>query len=723
MPVRLKGRFAQVVIPSALRQTFTYRVDESLAGLEPGTRVWVPFGRGKRHGYVVGFTDDEPGRALKNVLRAEPQERLFSEEVLALTRWVADYYLAPWGQVLDAALPPLVRKSGSKRSRAPRTGRNGAEHPAGNGEQPTPAAAPSSAIPPAATLPAELASGELTNATLAPVAGHAVVITPAQSNAIEKAREAIRSKQFAAFLLQGVTGSGKTEVYLRLAEEVVRGGGQVLFLVPEIGLSTQILSRVQARFPEGAALYHSESGEGARRDVWREAGAGRLPIVVGARSAVFIPMPRLRLVVIDEEHEAAYKQDETPRYHGRDVAVYRAQRAGATVVLGSATPSLESRANVESGKYTLLSLPERIDARPVARVHLVDMAEVARELNPEPGKRVRPPIFSPYLLRAIQDRLDLEEQVILFLNRRGQYTAVQCGGCGASVQCKQCDVVLTYHRQGDHLRCHYCNAVTPPPRACDSCAGTYFHYTGFGTQRIEEELREVFPTARVERMDRDTTRRRGAHAQLVQAMEDREIDILLGTQMVAKGFDFPRVTLVGVLHADQEMLLPDFRAAERGFQILTQVAGRSGRGGSPGEVIFQTLMADHYVIQSAAAQDYDRFAAQEIVHRQELEYPPFRRMLHLLVDGPVEAQVEERAEALRVLLVAEEKRLRGKVQVLGPAPMPISRLKGQFRWHLSLLARSREALHRLGSLALDTPPPAGLSRTRVVADVDPVSMV
>src|SRR5690606_10467352 len=307
-------------------------------------------------------------------------------------------------------------------------------------------------------------------------------------------------------------------------------------------------------------------------------------------------------------------------------------------------------------------------------------------------------------------RLDVEEQAILFLNRRGQYTAVQCGSCGASVQCKQCDVVLTYHRKGDHLRCHYCNAVTPPPRACASCGGTYFHYTGFGTARIEE-------------MERDTPRRRGAHAQLVQAMEAREIDILLGTQMVAKGFDFPRVTLVGVLHADQEMLLPDFRAAERAFQILTQVAGRSGRGDSPGEVIFQTLMPEHYVLQSAAAQDYDRFAAQEILHRQELKYPPFRRMLHLLVDGPVETQVEQRAQALRTLLLGDAERVRGRVEVLGPAPMPISRLKGQYRWHLSLLARSRQALHRLGSLALDAPAPSGLSRTRVMADVDPVSMV
>lgn len=693
MSANPRERFAQVVIPSALRQTFTYRLGEDLAGLAPGTRVLVPFGRGKRHGYVVGFTTDKPDRSLKRVLAAEPAERLFSDEVLALTRWVAEYYLAPWGQVLDAALPPLVRKSGSKGRRAAR----------------------------AETT--EILPSTSPNAFHTPATEPLFSATVAQTAAVERATEALRSHRFHAFLLQGVTGSGKTEVYLRLAETAMQDGGQVLILVPEIGLSAQMLARVGSRFPGRVGLYHSQSGEGARRDVWMEASSGRLPLVVGARSAVFVPMPRLRLIVIDEEHEAAYKQEETPRYHGRDVAVYRAQRASATVLLGSATPSLESRANVESGKYSLLTLPERIDARPVARVHVVDMAEVARESNPEEKRRARPPVFSPYLLRAIQDRLDREEQVILFLNRRGHSTAVQCGGCGASVQCKQCDVVLTYHRPDDHLRCHYCNAVSSPPRTCPACKGSYFYYTGFGTQRIEETLREQYPTARIERMDRDTTRRRGSHSQLVEAMEAHEIDILLGTQMVAKGFDFPRVTLVGVLAADQEMLLPDFRAAERGFQILTQVAGRAGRGDAPGEVIFQTLMPDHHVILAAAEQDYGRFAAQEILHRQELRYPPFRRMLHLLVDGPVEAQVEKRAEALRRLLVAETERLRGVVQVLGPAPMPISRLKGRYRWHLSLLARSREALHRLGSLALEAPAPPGLSRTRVMADVDPVSMV
>ncbi|MCA9728700.1 MAG: primosomal protein N', partial [Candidatus Eisenbacteria bacterium] len=486
-----------------------------------------------------------------------------------------------------------------------------------------------------------------------------------------------------------------------------------------------ILARVAARFPDQVGLYHSQSGEGARRDVWARAGAGALPVVVGARSAVFVPMPKLRLVIVDEEHEPAYKQEESPRYHGRDVALYRARMARALAILGSATPSLETRANAEGGKYTRLLLPERIDSRPHARVHLVDMAEVARDLaGGEGGRRKpRPPIFSPYLQRAIQDRLDRSEQIILFLNRRGHSTAVQCGTCGASVQCKQCDVVLTYHRADDHLRCHYCNAISPPPRVCTSCEGAYFYYGGFGTQRVEEALHDIYPTARIERMDRDTTRRRGSHTRLVESMEKGEIDILLGTQMVAKGFDFHGVTLVGVLQADQELLLPDFRAGERGFQVLTQVAGRSGRGSNPGEVIFQTLMAEHYVIEAAAAQDYESFAAKEIVYRQELGYPPFRRMLHLLVDGPKEPQVEARAESLRQLLRAEIARKRGAVQVLGPAPMPISRLKGQYRWHLSLLARSREALHRLGELALTTPAPSGLSRTRVMADVDPLSMV
>jgi primosomal protein N' (replication factor Y) (superfamily II helicase) len=495
----------------------------------------------------------------------------------------------------------------------------------------------------------------------------------------------------------------------------------VLFLVPEIAMGTQILSRVLRRFGGKAGLYHSQTGDAERRRVWNEARLGCLPVVVGTRSAVFVPMPNLRLVVVDEEHEPAYKQDDTPRYHGRDTAVMRARLEDAVIVLGSATPSLESLHNAEAGKYRLLRLNERIDARPHARVTLVDLNE-ARGGDPPERNRPRPPklpvpVLSPPLLRALQERLDRGEQSILFLNRRGHSTVVQCSACGEALSCEHCDVVMTFHKPDGRIRCHYCSAVRSVPEACPSCRGTRFLYGGVGTQKVEEMLMEAFPSARLARLDLDTARRRGAHGRVVSAMEEGEIDILLGTQMVAKGFHFPRVTLVGVLQADREMMQPDFRAGERAFQVLTQVAGRSGRGVTAGEVVFQSLMPGNPVITAAVTGDYAGFAGRELELRRTLGYPPYRRMIDVLVDGKDADQVRRRAEALRDMLVPRE-----GIEVLGPAPMPHARLKGRYRWHLTLRGRSVEKLHAAAFVALEAPPPAGLSGTRLQVDVDPVGM-
>lgn len=704
-------QLALVALPLALRRTLTYGIPPELApSLSIGHRVRVPLGTRRTHGYIVGFTREFPPGPLRQIVSLEPPEALFSPEILRLAQWVSEYYLCPLGQVLDAALPPSVRRNTGKRPPRPAAG--------------DPALLPADSLREALDLEASLMEADRLGATL--------TLQGEQQAAADAILGALREKRFVAFLLHGVTGSGKTEVYLRAAEEVLEQGGGVLYLVPEIALGTQVLSRVSRRFPGKVGIYHSLAGEAARRNAWRDARSGRLPMVVGTRSAVFVPIPNLRLVVIDEEQEGAFKQEESPRYHGRDVAVVRARQAGAVVVLGTATPSMESLYNLEQGKYRLLRLSLRVDSRPLARVVVVDLAEGHRQVpGARGGRQARPSapriVLSNVLLRAMQDRLDRGEQSILFLNRRGYSTIVQCADCGQPVHCKQCDVAMTYHKGAGLLRCHYCNAILREVTECAACRGVRFLYLGMGTQKIEEIVREVFPAARIARMDFDTTRRKGSHLDLVQAMESGEVDILLGTQMVAKGFHFPRVTLVGVVQADREMLQPDFRAAERAFQILTQVAGRAGRGSTPGEVILQSLLPDHHVIACAATGDYLNFAERELQFRRNLEYPPYARMIDLLVDGARNEQVEKRAEALKAFLdgkLLEEELTRGRqaVEVLGPAPMPLSRLKGRYRWHLTLKGGSAKTLHQAAGWALQEAAPKGLSGTRLQIDVDPLSL-
>ncbi len=450
------------------------------------------------------------------------------------------------------------------------------------------------------------------------------VLMPEQAEVFGKLRTVLSRRVFEVHLLQGVPGSGKTEIYLALAAEVLKDGGSVLLLEPEIGIATQILSRVRARFGERAGLYHSQTGIRARRRTWEDARDGKLGIIVGARSAVFVPLPNLRLVIVDEEQEPAYKQEESPRYNGRDAAIVRARAAGALVVLGSATPSLEAWSNARSGKFGGHRLIHRYANRPAPEVRVVDL----RQDPGLPPSGTPVPLFSGLLVQKVLDRLRRREQTILFLNRRGHSTIVQCSDCGEMFRCSRCDVVLTYHRTTGDLRCHHCGLVVKGAESCPACKGERLFYGGTGTQKLEERLAELFPQARLLRLDADSTRRRGSHADHLRAVEEGEIDILLGTQMVAKGFHFPRVTLVGVLQADREMGLPELRAAERAFHILTQVAGRAGRGETPGEVVFQTMLPRHYVIAAAAEGDFDRFAEEELLHRREPGLPS------VLANGP-----------------------------------------------------------------------------------------
>lgn len=531
-----------------------------------------------------------------------------------------------------------------------------------------------------------------------------------------------RTPYATTFLLHGVTGSGKTEVYIQALKATLAQGRTAIVLVPEIALTPQTVRRFRAHFGDRVAVLHSRMSAGERFDAWRAIRAGRYPVVIGPRSAVFAPLDNLGLVVVDEEHEASYKQhDPAPRYHARDVAVMRAHRAGAVCVLGSATPSLESLANTRAGKYRLLTMPERVPVRgeepaPLPPVRVVDLAR-EKEI-----RRLRGAL-SHDLRNAIGVRLDRGEQVILLQNRRGYAPVLTCDDCGFTPHCRDCAVTLTVHKPKRQLRCHYCGWTERLPTACPQCNSSALALLGAGTQRVEEELAEVFPHARVLRMDLDTTARRGAHRRLLDVFGRGEADILLGTQMVAKGLDFPRVTLVGVVNADTGMLLPDFRAAERTFQLLAQVGGRAGRRDLPGEVLLQTRNPDHPALQFALRHDFDGFAAHELAERQALGYPPFGRLVGVEFKGPEEGSTQVLAAQWTAGLAAEATRVAG-TEVLGPTAALVGRVKKLWRYHTLLKAPRtlpspvltalvRAATDRAGA------PPKG---HRVNVDVDPLGL-
>ena len=542
-----------------------------------------------------------------------------------------------------------------------------------------------------------------------------VTLTPAQRDAVAAVDAAVETSGFQPFLLHGVTASGKTEVYLRAARAAREAGGQALVLVPEVALATQVLDVFAKRFGGRVAPLHSYLALGTRRKNWELARRGALDVVVGARSSVFAPLPNLKLIVVDEEHEPAYKQSEQLRYHGRDVAVRRAQMLGIPVVLGSATPSLETQANAARGRYRRIELPERVDKRPAPGVRVVDL----RREGSGPG------VLSSPLRAALAERLARGEQSLLWLNRRGHSHHIQCRGCGHTPECPRCDISLTLHVEPKCLRCHYCDHREPVPGSCPQCGAALLHYAGAGTQRAERELAAVLPNARVLRLDLDVARANAGPGEVLAKFERGDGDILLGTQMIAKGLDFPRVTLVGVLDADVALHLPDFRAAERTFQLLVQVAGRSGRGKQRGEVLVQTCTPEHPAITavaSANAADAERaFRTRELDERRDAGYPPFARLVTLLVDGTAEGEVEASATALaeRARALAGERDIR----VLGPAPQALSRLRGRYRWHVLLKGAAGAPLREIAATLLAESERPGQGRTRVIADVDPIDVL
>jgi primosomal protein N' (replication factor Y) len=542
---------------------------------------------------------------------------------------------------------------------------------------------------------------------VAHVAPH--TLTVEQRCALDRLTSLARSERFATALLHGVTGSGKTELYLRLAEDVRREGRGVLVLVPEIALTPAVAAAFRRAFGERVAIQHSGLSDGERHDQWQRIRRGAVDVVVGTRSAVFAPVQRLALIIVDEEHDGSYKQEESPRYHARDVAVMRARHLDALAVLGSATPSLESYQNARNGRYELIALQKRVMDRPLAEVRVVNMRDVYAAEGPEA-------ILSPALVAAIRDRLDRREQSIVLLNRRGFATAVFCRQCGATTECPNCSVSLTVHRALRRARCHYCNYSMAVPKACAKCAGPYLEQVGYGTERVESEIAAQFPDARVVRIDRDTIRRRGAITSMLSRFAAGEIDVLVGTQMIAKGHDFPRVTLVGVISADVGLGVADFRAAERTFQLLTQVAGRAGRGDIRGEAIVQTLHPAHYSILHATRQDYAAFFADESRYRQAMRYPPSVALVNAIVKGRTfQAAMDDAGDLVRALRWGGE-----GYRVLGPAPAPLSRLKGEHRAQFFMKGTHRGEMRKsLLKVLMDRPD----IRRRTIVDVDPMSVL
>lgn len=754
--------FVDVVFDRPLDHAYTYSVpDELRSAVGVGKRVSCSFGRGEKEttGYVIRVADIPPVREVKPISKVLDDTALLDDQLLKLTRWMADYYLCGWGQVLHAVVPAGVRdKAGTRnvtfvepmpRDKLPkllpsvtakqkqildRVRKEGKPleitHLAKLADCTTGVISGLASkgllrkfVERIERLPSglvELVSREATPSEGEPdplgVASQLTELSlnPDQSRVWQPVSHALAAGGFHPFLLHGVTGSGKTEIYLRAIEQVVAAGKEAIVLVPEISLTPQTIERFRGRCGRVAVL-HSNLTDAERATYWRHVAAGNINVVVGARSAVFAPTRKLGLIVIDEEHETSFKQESTPRYHARDVAVMRAQLAGVPILLGSATPSLESWRAASAAEYELLSLPNRVENRPMPDVQLVDMRH-------EPKTPGQYRAIGQTLERGIREAVKAGGQVILLLNRRGFSTHVHCPDCGHVAQCQHCDLSLTFHRSKAALVCHYCGWETLPMTQCPKCNHTAIRYQGMGTEKLHAELEKTFPQYVIQRMDSDTMTKSGSHQRVFDAFKAGLIHILLGTQMIAKGLDFPNVTLVGVINADVGLHLPDFRAAERTFQILAQVAGRAGRGEKGGRVMVQTFTPEHPCISLAAGHDFQAFAKLELGFRKEHQYPPYQRLARLIVRSESEEQAAAFADQLAGAFKAATTRVKnGAIRVLGPAECPVFKLHDYYRFHFQLQSESSGTLHQvLREVLAVSKPPSGVE---FQVDVDPFSMM
>ena len=803
--------FCDVALPVPLDTAFTYHVSDGLVPVVGG-RVLVPLRQKRMSGVVVEIHDRKPAIKTKGVLNVLDSAPVLDEQLMRLAKWIADYYLAPLGEVFRTMLPLSAE---FKRAIAYRITEEGhlALHQAGmSGSSARSHKTPEDQLIEfrvldyladrdtvreeslrAATRAGKdllagmvrkkwivredfsgtrdakriskiavlkSADGKLNNNqrtlldTLAAAGGRVAVealhmlevprttlgtlvkrglveiaeepeeftisgvkarpspfdfqFNPAQEKAVEKFREDVGARSFSAMLMHGVTGSGKTAVYLAGMRTVLEVGRSAILLVPEIGLTPAMAADLHQVFGEEVAILHSALSDQERAEQWHRIKRGDARIVVGTRSAVFAPVTDLALIIVDEEQDSSYKQEETPRYHARDVAVMRAKMANAVVVLGSATPSLESYFNAKKNKYVLITLPDRVEQRPLPEVELIDMRQEFQETGHEQ-------VISRKLAEEIKERMDRREQVMILLNRRGYSPLVLCRSCGKTLECKNCAIALTHHKRARKMECHYCGYRAPVPQHCIHCGSEYVYFVGTGSEKLEELLHGMFPQARIGRLDRDTVRGREDFERMLAGMNAGEIDLLVGTQMIAKGHDIHNVTLVGVVGADMALGMPDFRAAERTFQLLTQVAGRAGRGDTPGKVVLQTYFPDHYAVQFAAQHDFVGFYEKELRFRSWMHYPPYSALANVLLRSD---KLHEALQWSGTLGQWFEKTRHEGIRVLGPAAAPILRLKRDYRYHFVLKSPSRERLNTLLRMMLAYVAQQKIPRTQVIVDVD-----
>ncbi len=739
---------ADVVFNRPLTTVFQYLVPNELREMiGPGQRIDAPFGRGNKPttGFCIGLTTELPvGRSLKSLSSVLDREPLVDARMLELTHWIADRYLCGWGQVLESIVPAGVKsKAGTREvtffalspSLIPRL----VDRDAMFNELKLPAkqravlevlaaasapmrvdelseAANCGVVPIHGLrdkgLIVAIRERQLTAPTMAvPEVHREIVMNPDQRRAVDAILDVVRSSQHRTLLLHGVTGSGKTEVYIKAIEEIVSYGRQAIVLVPEISLTPQTIRRFHSRFPAVAVL-HSHLTDAERHGHWQQIASGAVQVVVGARSAVFAPTPQLGLIVIDEEHETSFKQDSTPRYHAVEVARRRAELEKIPLILGSATPTLESFLRVLRKQDVLISMPKRVAQLPLPPVVIVDTRN-----DPAIAKGAA---IGRAMFTSMQAALKAGGQVILFLNVRGFSPVFWCRSCGEGVKCPHCDVTLTWHKARAVALCHSCDYSTQPPSACPKCGKPGLLSLGMGTERLEGEVRTRFPEYKCLRMDSDTMKQRGSHDTALESFRHGEVQILLGTQMIAKGLDFPNVTLVGVIDADTLLHQPDLRSAERTFQLIAQVAGRTGRSAKGGRVLVQTASPDQPAIQKAAAHDFLGFATDELQHRRTLKVPPFTHLARVILRGPHEAELKDYAVKTGELLRASAKDLKLEVRILGPAPCLVTRLKANFRYHLQLTSADLSSLQRLWVQTVPSLP--SHPEIEFVVDVDPLNL-
>ena len=738
-----------IAVSAPVREPFSYAVPEDLRSLvRIGSRVLVPFNRRRITGYVVEQISETPDLTLKEIEDILDPEPLFHPQMVPLFKWIADYYRHPLGMVIHSSLPgePFKSATLTEKGKGFLEGRlfDSEEirilHWIGNhvGKK---LPWPMKTIYPLqekgwirvesrvrkggknGTLKRHAVSvskKSSTRGTLPNSEPHS--LNPYQLKALAQIEHRLDQGDFSAFLLYGVTGSGKTEVYFRAVEKVVQSGRQAILMAPEILLAGYLEEVFRVRLGDRIALYHSGLSKSERHYQWSRMATGKIDLVIGARSALFAPLPRLGLIIVDEEHDTAYVQTggAGPPYCARDVAVVRGRLEKAVVILGSGTPSIQSFQNAKDSRYELLSMPERVEQRPMPGMEIVDM----RKVKDASGKE---PMISPALQKALGENLDNGNQSILFLNRRGFHQIFLCRSCGRALRCPNCDVSLTFHLNLNRLVCHYCGFKSPPSTSCTHCGGHSLKPFGFGTEKMEVELNALFPDARISRMDTDSTRKKGTASNILKEFASEKTHILVGTQMITKGYDFPNVTLVGVVAADLSLGFPDFRAGERTFQLLSQVAGRAGRGDHKGRVMIQTFNPDHYVIQTAVNHDFNLFFEKEKKIRQQLRYPPFSNLACLKLQGsdPAKAGATVRELGLRLRELLKNWPTRGReIQLLGPVAAPMARLKGKFRWQLLIKCQSASLLkHFLQEAERVFNQIPGSNRVQFMVDVDPYDML